>query len=388
MEITVGIDASNIRGGGGVTHLQGLLSSALPEVSGIRKVIVWGGRDTLEKLPERAWLEKSHEKSLDGSLLSRLAWQRLRLSTLAGKRCDVVFVPGGSYHGRFKPYVAMSQNLLPFSPDDCRRYGLRMKRIRLFLLRLAQSATFRKADGIVFLTEGARNCIEKRAGKVKGPVAVIPHGIGDSFRQEPRPQLAREEFSRNRPFRWVYVSVIERYKHQGRVVEAVAKLRSAGFPVNLDLVGPATKNNLVALKGMLSYFDPKGEFVRYLGPVSHEQLALHYLEADGFVFASSCENMPIILLEAMAAGLPIACSDRVPMPEVLGNAGVYFDPERPESIAAALRRLISDPELRANLAREAWEASLRYTWSRCANETFRFLASVCGRRRLPAVEGR
>ena len=272
-------------------------------------------------------------------------------------------------------------------PGDSRRYGWRVKRIRLFLLRLGQSATFRKADGVVFLTESARLCVEKRVGKLKGCIAVIPHGIGDSFRQEPRPQLSREEFSDNRPFRWVYVSVIERYKHQERVVEAVARLRKEGFPVALDLVGPAARGSLDALKGSLTHFDLKGEFVRYLGPVSHEQLARHYVEADGFVFASSCENMPIILLEAMAAGLPIACSDRVPMPEVLGDAGVYFDPERPEAIASALRQLILDPELRAKLARDAWETSLRYTWSRCANETFRFLASVCSKRCQSAGEG-
>ena len=53
----------------------------------------------------------------------------------------------------------------------------------------------------------------------------------------------------------------------------------------------------------------------------------HLREAELFVFASSCENLPNILIEGMAAGLPIACSRRPPMPEVLGDAGESFDPE-------------------------------------------------------------
>jgi glycosyltransferase involved in cell wall biosynthesis len=86
--------------------------------------------------------------------------------------------------------------------------------------------------------------------------------------------------------------------------------------------------------------------------------------------------MPNILLESMASGRPIACADRGPMPEVLGNAGVYFDPESPHSIAAALRRLIDSPELRERCAKEALLRARQYTWESCARETFGFLASV------------
>ena len=95
------------------------------------------------------------------------------------------------------------------------------------------------------------------------------------------------------------------------------------------------------------------------------------------MFASSCENMPIILLEGMASGLPIACSHRGPMPEVLCGAGVYFDPENADEIAATLRQLIDDPELRRRCAEGAFaKAQAYYSWERCARETFTFLRQI------------
>ena len=100
------------------------------------------------------------------------------------------------------------------------------------------------------------------------------------------------------------------------------------------------------------------------------------LKTGLIVFASSYENMPNILLEGMAAGLPIACSSLGPMPEVLGDAGVYFHPEDPDDIARALNELIDSPDLRAQLARAAFDRAQKYSWKRCANETFDFLAEI------------
>ncbi|HUI65290.1 MAG TPA: glycosyltransferase, partial [Bacteroidota bacterium] len=108
----------------------------------------------------------------------------------------------------------------------------------------------------------------------------------------------------------------------------------------------------------------------------YEKLPSLYRQADGFVFASSCENMPNILLEAMASGLPIACSEREPMPELLGDAGVYFDPVKPEAIAKTLGQFLHDQVLRERLAHQAYTRSQAYSWTRCARETFSFLSRV------------
>ena len=64
------------------------------------------------------------------------------------------------------------------------------------------------------------------------------------------------------------------------------------------------------------------------------------------------------------------------MPEVLGDAGVYFDPEQPEEIARALRELIESPQLRTELANASYQRAQQFSWQRCADETFGFLVAV------------
>jgi glycosyltransferase involved in cell wall biosynthesis len=78
----------------------------------------------------------------------------------------------------------------------------------------------------------------------------------------------------------------------------------------------------------------------------------------------------------MAVGLPIACSDRGPMPEVLRDGGVYFDPENAVSIAEAIEALIRDADLRTSKAARAKHLAAQYSWARCARETWSFLKTV------------
>jgi glycosyltransferase involved in cell wall biosynthesis len=151
-------------------------------------------------------------------------------------------------------------------------------------------------------------------------------------------------------------------------------------------VGPAFRAGLKRLTEELNRLDPSSEFVQYRGAVPYETLHNFYKEADLKVFASSCENMPNILLEAMSAGLPIACSRHGPMPEVLGDAGVYFDPEDSHEIAEAIETLIRSPQLRARNAGIGFERAQQYSWKRCASETFAFLAE-CARRNHAPIGG-
>jgi glycosyltransferase involved in cell wall biosynthesis len=78
----------------------------------------------------------------------------------------------------------------------------------------------------------------------------------------------------------------------------------------------------------------------------------------------------------MAAGLPIACSNRGPMPEILGDSGLYFNPEQPIEIFNALESLINNPQLRSEKANASFLEVQKYSWSICANETFSFLDQV------------
>ena len=383
--VVVGVDASNLRAGGGLTHLVELLRAAEPRSADVARVVVWGGSRSLDSLDDRPWLEKRNPTALNNGLLRRSGWQRFALARAArSAACSVLFVPGGTYAGGFRPVVTMSQNMLPFEAGELLRFGWSTTTLRLSALRFAQSKSIRSADGVVFLTRYAADGVARVTGPLEGISAVIPHGINPRFRSAPRVQRPIDTYSEAEPFRLLYVSIVNVYKHQWHVVDAVAALRRAGLPVALDLVGPAYAPALARLERTMGLADPAGEWVRYHGSVPYSDLHAMYARADVGVFASSCENLPIILLETMAAGLPIACAKRGPMPEVLGDAGVYFDPERPDDIARALRQLIQSPELRATKAAASFAAARRFTWERCAADTFAFLADVARRHQSPS----
>jgi glycosyltransferase involved in cell wall biosynthesis len=388
MPMRVGIDASNLRAGGTATHLIELLRAANPPDFGFDEVVVWAGSAVLNKIEDRQWLRKSPQRLLEQSAnpfsdrrhLLRAYWQRFKLRKLAElAKCDVLFVPGGLDNSGFHPIVTMSRNMLPFDLGEAGRYGWSLSRLRLWLLRRLQTRTFRNADGLIFLTAYARETVS-RVAKINVPrTVVIPHGVSPRFSFPPRGQRDLSEYSFSQPFRVLYVSTVNLYKHQWHVVEAIAQLRAAGLPVALDLVGAGFPAGLQRLTQKLHSLGAESDFVEYRGLVPYDVLHQLYQEADLKVFASSCENMPNILLEAMAAGLPIACSRSGPMPEVLGDAGIYFDPESPDEIAKAIATLIRSPQMRARNAAMGFERAQQYSWKRCAGETFAFLAE-CVRR--------
>lgn len=377
----IGVDGSNLRSGGSITHLSEILKYELPPT--FDTIVVWGGRTLVDRLPESgARLQVIHDPQLDGSLWQRMRWKRKRLpQLLRDADCNLLYVPAGACTQNFLPVVTMSRNLLPFEPREYRRFGwVSWMFHKMRLLQRSQVRSFRRADGVLFLTEYARSTVTKLTGPLTGRNQIVPHGVDDRFRLPPRPQRPASEYSAREPFRFLYVSKIDAPKHQWQVAKAVGRLRAEGLPVTLDLVGPVDwPPGMKRLQSVLNEVDPSGEFIRHRAGVPHHELPAVYHSADAFVFASSCENMPNILLEAMAAGLPIASADRGPMPEMLGDGGVYFDPEHVGSIAAALRLVFTDNELRAKTSAHSYQQANHYSWEKCARETFAFLSQVANR---------
>ena len=372
----LGIDASNLIDGGGVTHLVELLRAAKPPDFGFSEVIVWGRSNILDQLSPRPWLQLVREPALDGNLVRRTIWKVTSLDNRVRRaRCDVLFLPGSSYSGSFRPFVTMVRNLAPFDDDALQLYGLSWMRFKFRLLRWISSQTFRRGAGVVFLTSTAQSVVTSVTGPLSGRTAVIPHGISGEFLRPVQPQQSLACYSESRPFRLLYVSRLEPYKHHGTLIASVLRLRNQGYPIVLDLAGKEGPSSAEVQK-QISDGDPERIAVRYHGSVSYSQLPSLYHGADAFVFASSCENLPNILLEAMSAGLPIASSNRSVMPEILGPAGFYFDPESQESISNALIELLSNPTRRYEIAIEARERVRDQTWEHCAQQTFAFLRTI------------
>ncbi|RHX86328.1 glycosyltransferase family 4 protein [Leptospira stimsonii] len=374
----LGIDASNIRGGGGVTHLVELLKAADPEKQGFQKVLVWSGTKTIDQIEDKPWLEKIREPLLDRSLLFRVFWGKVILNQrLKQSKVDILFIPGGTYTGHFQPFVTMSQNLLPFDWKEIRRYGVSLYALRFLILFLMQSFTFRRSAGIIFLTTFAREVVFRKVKLSYESTKVVNHGINKKFFHKPKEQKKLQSYSFQNPFRILYVSFVGEYKHQWNVVHAVANLRRKGIPLRLDLIGsPDEKNAVARLKDAMALEDSGGEYIHYYEYIPYSEIEKKYLLADLFVFASSCETFGQIVTEAMAAGLPVACSNFSAMPEILRDAGRYFNPLEVNSIEQTLLEMIESKQIREESAKRGYALALEFSWKKAAQETFEFLQQI------------
>jgi glycosyltransferase involved in cell wall biosynthesis len=367
--IVVGVDASRNRSGGAIRHLVGILSSSDPRAYGIREVHVWSHAALIDALPDAPWLFKHQPAELEGSIFRQVWWQRRKLpAEIETSGVQILLNTDAGTVCRFHPAVVMSRDMLSYEPGELRRYFISRLWLRILALRYVQRWSLRGASGAIFLTRYAADVIQRFTGPLPR-IAIVPHGVGEAFRRAPRTAGPNDA----RPLRCLYVSTVDLYKHQWTVVEAVAELRKRGHAVELTLTGGGDPRAERLLSAEVQRSDPNGEFVRQIGFVRADALPVVLGQADIFVFASSCENMPNTLVEAMASGLPIACSNRGPMPEVLRDGGMYFDPEDYLSVASAIEQLLIDPALRAALSKRAVELAADYSWGRCAAETWTFL---------------
>lgn len=371
----LGIDAINIRLGGGITHLKEIIAH-FPEdhCLEVEKIVIWASKNTLHQIPNKSYVVKIHHPFFEKSLIYRVYYQIFKLSrSIRYHNCNLLFVPGGTFWGSFSPIVSMSQNLLPFEFNELKRYNF-LQALKLLILRFTQSITFRKSKAVIFLTDYASKTVLSGLKNLQADTTIIPHGISKRFYAEPRIQRGVEEISEINPFRVLYVSIIDMYKHQWNVVEAISILRKKGYHIVLNLVGPLYPLAFKKLNQSIEQFDPEKKFVNYFGSVDYNVINKLYLESDIGIFASTCENMPIILMEKMASGLPIACSNKGPMPEILLDGGIYFDPEEPMTIATAVEKLYLSNNLRQTLSMKSFEISKQFSWEKTSLDTFQFLS--------------
>ncbi|WP_051416422.1 glycosyltransferase family 1 protein [Asinibacterium sp. OR53] len=374
MGIVLGINASRNRSGGAKAHLCGILTECDPLLQGIDRIHVWSYKSLLDALPDRPWLIKHNPPELEESLLKQMLWENRHLpKEVRNNKCDVLLNTDAGTVCGYHPSVVMSRDMLSYEKGEMKRFGLSFARLRLIALKYVQAFSMKRADGVIFLTKYAAEVIQKTTGKIK-QLKIIPHGVGAAFKQTTTggnwTKTAGEEI------RCVYVSNASMYKHQWHVVKAIRKLRDKGYNVSILLVGGGKGLAQKLLEHTIQEVDPQRKFVEQTAFMKHHELPGILATADIFVFASSCENMPNTLVEAMAGGLPVACSNRGPMPEVLKDGGVYFDPENPIQIADAIERIISDKELRMSIANKAKVLSEQYSWKRCANETLEYVTEM------------
>ncbi|TNF69097.1 MAG: glycosyltransferase [Gammaproteobacteria bacterium] len=362
------IDASRNRSGGAIAHLVGILSED-PTKLGIKQVHLWAYERLSNAVADQPWLVKHSPGVLKKSIVHQLYWQKKHLPIeIKNNHCDMVLNTDAGSICPFQPSVTISQDMLSFEPGAMKRYWPSKAWLRLWVLKYVQKKSLKSALGSIFLTQYAADVIQKTTGLIN--YHVIPHGIDQSFLTVGQNREIKDQKDH---IELLYISNAAMYKHQWNVIRAMGKLRKLGFDIKLKLVGGGSGKAQALVDEALKEVDPQGDFISQTPFVEHHQIPDYLKKADIFIFASSCENMPITLMEAMAAKLPVASSNRGPMPEVLSDAGNYFDPEDIDSIVTAVKPLLQDSALREAMALKAFEIVKQFSWRQTSDETFRYL---------------
>lgn len=367
------IDASNIKAGGGLTHLIEILRENIIKNSEFSKIFLWAPKATLDKIDDTEKIVKCEHKALEGRYMAVYLWRKRVLNSFVLEKQALLFIPGTGYSP--VPFVTMCRNLLPLDVKELNRYFFSKMWLRLRVLRWMHIRSYKKAEGVIFLTQYCYDILPYEVKKSITDTKIIPHGLNRRFRNKFNHNPYLESFNRTRRFRLLYVSIIDVYKHQWEIAEAVLALNKMGYFIELDLIGPSYGPALKKLSKVLDASDKELE-VNYRGKVDYNELHSFYHQADAFIFGSSCETYGMVLTEAMAAGLPIICSEKSSMPETVGNAGIFFNPFSQHSIQKAIKVLYSDPDKRLELSQRALEASSKLSWERCASQTFDYLHKV------------
>ena len=163
------------------------------------------------------------------------------------------------------------------------------------------------------------------------------------------------DFLEKKVINCLYISDILPYKNHHTVLDAIEKISDYGVNINLILIGRNISFINKSITKKIEVINNKKKIIYNLGHINNNLLPKYYLKSDIFIFASSCENMPNILVEAMSTGIPIICSDSGPMPEVLEGGGIYFDPLNVNSLFKALKDVIYNKDKRLTISQKQKE---------------------------------
>jgi glycosyltransferase involved in cell wall biosynthesis len=234
-------------------------------------------------------------------------------------------------------------------------------------MRLLVSLAARRSRRVLTLSDAAKHDVVRFLGVSPDNIDVTLLGpaLGTVASPVPEPELRERLRLGARPI-LLTVSAKRPHKNIPRLIEASARLTGPGAPV-LVLPGyPTVFEKELRGRGD-AILGP--ERVRFTGWVDDSTLEGLYQAATAFAFPSLAEGFGLPVLDAMVRGVPVACSDASSLPEVAGDAAVYFDPLDIDSIAAALQRVLGDEQLRKQLAERGRERGQRFSWAATAAAT-------------------
>ena len=338
------------------------------------KIYIYASKKILNNLPDHPNFLKRNSTLLNKSRYHRIFFQTFLFDKILKKECDILFSVTGDYIGSFRPYVGMSQNMMLYEREFWEEIKSIKEKTKLYFNFKRQQKCFQNAEGIIFLSKYAKNYIIKALKLKDKNTIIIHHGITNQFISKNNEFKSLENYSQKAPFHFIYISTVHVYKNQWNVVEAISRLREKGYPVRLTLIGDVIyKPSGDLLKKVIKNEDPKHEFINHILNVPYSRIADYYKKHDGIIFASSCENMPNILLESMGAAKPIACSDKSPMDEFLKDGGIYFNARSVSSIVTTLEKMLKSLKRFEVLNYKNKDELKKYTWNNTSEKTINFI---------------
>ena len=309
-----------------------------------------------------------------GASILRMLWRKFVLPVhLWRLQPDVLFSNSGTVP-KWKPAKTRTlialHNCMPLNPELIAEEHSPVRRWRLRMLRRQMLQSLQACDGSIAFSEDTRRRIRESFGELPHAPAVVHHAIdwGEAERQS---VVRFDELQRQgikRPY-ILYVSQFHRYKNVVRLVEAFARVAANHSPLQLVLVGAAADGDYWNEVTTAIEASRVAERIIHLPAVPREQLIALYRGALGFVQPSLAETCSFPLLEALALGVPAAAANSTAMPEMAGQAALYFNPLNVGEMSEVMERLVWDESLRGELSRMAIEQAAKFTWEETARQT-------------------
>lgn len=348
--------------GGTETYLRALLRT-LAEIDAVNEYFIFTNRETDAALvPKQSNFHNVPQGVRAVNRVARLLWEQVRLPFSARRLgLDVMFNPGFTspiFWGR--PQVTVFHDLQhKRHPEYFRWFDL--PAWNFFLYWSARAARTVLADSNATAAD-----LERFYGLRGNKVRIVPLGVAPEFFA-----LADQR----KPEHFVLaVSTLHPHKNLDGLLRAFAMFREMRPEYRLVVCGlhGFFAGQLHELREELKLTDS----VEFPGWIPTAELHGLYARAMAFVYPSRFEGFGLPVLEALAAGVPSACSRVEPLDSLAGEAALKFDPDRPAEIAECMERLVSDSALRQRLASAGPARAAHFTWRATAEATLAALTEA------------
>lgn len=248
--------------------------------------------------------------------------------------------------------------------------------VHLCFLRTIIYLSAKTADGIVTISEKVRKDIIKDYRIAPDEIAVTYLAVDhNAFFPRGRNETEAIRAKYELPERFVlYAASSLPHKNHTRLFEALKIVKTELGNIKLVLIGARDKGDDLIL-AKIKELDLEDDIV-FTGWLPYEDMPLIYCASEVFVFPSLYEGFGIPVLEAMACGIPVVCSNIEPITKVVGNAAILVDPYSPVDIARGIISVSVDKKVCNDLVRKGFKRAAEFTWKDTAEKSLIFMNSL------------